>query len=580
PPSVAPGSPLLVREALKGSGSGPPSRASPPPPHQVGAAAKETGKPPSAPKSKPPTKPKPPVPKPKTKGHAAYIAAFPELPGPGEPGFDGDYSRVPKPTNQTPTDQFWRFADQYLRNITDEDMKWLGSKGEDRSLYMIPPLGRPYRQQWDEDDRQLRIGAGLPSTTSSIPPPLGPPQQVADLRPHLSNSARDGTPVKEYVESNDTVVDGDVYLGHFSERLMSALLQEGLMPAASGVGSGGAEQPDEGKADDGDRVLKGAGEGRSRADLVSLEERLKWELREIGLIGDDDIDWSTTEDDAVCVQLRSLQRQLQERVQANHARKLRVLEVARRWKGYQEYREVLDQLDRMLEQAYIRRFRSAKKKKTPLQPIRPLPTARPGVPQHDPDNVAEILKKRRKIMKELGERLYPRKEYGGEPKTKSIFADEVGGDDLFEWDNWDEFAHIAKRTAKQLPQASARYLWNLFPIFGWLPHYEPAWIPADILAGFTIGMVVVPQSLAYAKVAQLPPEYGLYSSFVGVIVYSLFATSKDMTIGPTAVMALTVGQVINRVNADQSVANVAIATAFSMIGGLISMCKTCFGPVM
>ena len=50
-------------------------------------------------------------------------------------------------------------------------------------------------------------------------------------------------------------------------------------------------------------------------------------------------------------------------------------------------------------------------------------------------------------------------------------------------------------------------------------------------AGITVGAVVVPQSMAYAKLAQLPPQFGLYSSFMGVLIYWFFATSKDITIG-------------------------------------------------
>ena len=51
------------------------------------------------------------------------------------------------------------------------------------------------------------------------------------------------------------------------------------------------------------------------------------------------------------------------------------------------------------------------------------------------------------------------------------------------------------------------------------------------LAGITVGAVVVPQGMAYAKLAELPVEYGLYSSFMGVLLYWFFATSKDITIG-------------------------------------------------
>ena len=49
--------------------------------------------------------------------------------------------------------------------------------------------------------------------------------------------------------------------------------------------------------------------------------------------------------------------------------------------------------------------------------------------------------------------------------------------------------------------------------------------------GITVGAVVVPQSMAYAALAELEPQFGLYSSFMGVLLYWFFATSKDITIG-------------------------------------------------
>ena len=54
---------------------------------------------------------------------------------------------------------------------------------------------------------------------------------------------------------------------------------------------------------------------------------------------------------------------------------------------------------------------------------------------------------------------------------------------------------------------------------------------ADFIAGLTIGLVVVPQAMAYAILAQLTPAYGLYTSFTGAVLYWLFGTSKDIVIG-------------------------------------------------
>lgn len=73
------------------------------------------------------------------------------------------------------------------------------------------------------------------------------------------------------------------------------------------------------------------------------------------------------------------------------------------------------------------------------------------------------------------------------------------------------------------------------------------------------------------QIATLPPQYGLYSSFVGVMIYCLFATSKDVTIGPVAVMSLTVASIISAVQSDHPNQwdSPLIATTLSFLCGFI-----------
>ena len=75
------------------------------------------------------------------------------------------------------------------------------------------------------------------------------------------------------------------------------------------------------------------------------------------------------------------------------------------------------------------------------------------------------------------------------------------------------------------------YLIRLFPFLQWIGRYNLQWFIGDLVAGITVGAVVVPQGMAYAKLAELSVEFGLYSSFMGVLIYWFFATSKDITIG-------------------------------------------------
>lgn len=88
------------------------------------------------------------------------------------------------------------------------------------------------------------------------------------------------------------------------------------------------------------------------------------------------------------------------------------------------------------------------------------------------------------------------------------------------------------------------WAYHLFPFTHWIGRYNGTWLIADLVAGITVGAVVVPQSMAYAKLAELPVQFGLYSSFMGVLIYWFFATSKDITIGPVAVMSTVTGTVV------------------------------------
>jgi sodium-independent sulfate anion transporter 11 len=114
------------------------------------------------------------------------------------------------------------------------------------------------------------------------------------------------------------------------------------------------------------------------------------------------------------------------------------------------------------------------------------------------------------------------------------------------------------------------YALSLFPFISWIGHYNVQWFLGDLVAGITIGAVVVPQGMAYAKLANLPVEFGLYSSFMGVLIYWLFATSKDITIGPVAVMSqLTGGIVADLAKTLPEYEGHEIASALGILAGAI-----------
>ncbi|XP_045582275.2 sodium-independent sulfate anion transporter isoform X2 [Procambarus clarkii] len=97
-------------------------------------------------------------------------------------------------------------------------------------------------------------------------------------------------------------------------------------------------------------------------------------------------------------------------------------------------------------------------------------------------------------------------------------------------------AAIIKRGVRRT--FSKETLFKRLPITSWLPKYNLECFEGDLMAGFTVGLTVIPQGIAYAVVAGLPPNYGLYSSFMGCFMYLIFGSCKDITIGPTAIMAI------------------------------------------
>jgi len=81
---------------------------------------------------------------------------------------------------------------------------------------------------------------------------------------------------------------------------------------------------------------------------------------------------------------------------------------------------------------------------------------------------------------------------------------------------------------------------KIIPILHWLPNYNKSWLKGDIEAGLTVGIMLIPQGIAYAMIAGLPPIYGLYTAMIPQVVYALFGTSRQLSVGPVAMDSLIV----------------------------------------
>ncbi|CAM8953398.1 unnamed protein product [Rhodiola kirilowii] len=85
-----------------------------------------------------------------------------------------------------------------------------------------------------------------------------------------------------------------------------------------------------------------------------------------------------------------------------------------------------------------------------------------------------------------------------------------------------------------------------FPIFEWGPHYSFKLLKSDMVAGLTIASLAIPQGISYAKLANLPPIVGLYSSFVPPLVYAVLGSSRDLAVGPVSIASLIMGSMLRQ----------------------------------
>ncbi|KAF2531361.1 hypothetical protein F2Q70_00032589 [Brassica cretica] len=113
----------------------------------------------------------------------------------------------------------------------------------------------------------------------------------------------------------------------------------------------------------------------------------------------------------------------------------------------------------------------------------------------------------------------------------------------------DPFRQFKNQNASRKVVLGLQYF---FPICEWAPRYNLKLFKSDLIAGITIASLAIPQGISYAKLANLPPILGLYSSFVPPLVYAVLGSSRDLAVGTTAVGSLLMGAMLSKeVNAEK-----------------------------
>src|SRR5215207_8645550 len=108
---------------------------------------------------------------------------------------------------------------------------------------------------------------------------------------------------------------------------------------------------------------------------------------------------------------------------------------------------------------------------------------------------------------------------------------------------------------------------RLVPALDWLAHYRRAWLQGDVVAALTTWALVVPQAIAYAQIADLPPQAGLFAAFAALLGYALLGSSRQLIVSPTSSTAAITAALIVPVAAGDPARFGALAAVLAILVG-------------
>ncbi|KAK2742498.1 Transcriptional regulator [Myotisia sp. PD_48] len=321
---------------------------------------------------------------------------------------DKDFSNA-KPTNQVSANTFATYLEPFVRPLTEEDIAFLKEKGDRATPFLMPRRGKKhYTDIWAEED---------------------------GLNAEFSHQDREKLPLNQgrgnVEQITDETAETDlVSVPPMLSRLYSLLRFEHRSVPEDSAAQTGAEEPttvngtvngetamdiDQPNGETDSKPLNSATTfpdaspsgfkvPAAKLDHAQLDERLKAELRYIGLLGpEDNPEYDAHYDDDIAERLRILQAELKKQMINNGARKSRLLEVARERLAYQEYSTIHDDLDSQVQQAYLKRTRTLGKSKKGSAKHRPggagggsHPVSSVGVGRPGIGDMARTLMDRRK----------------------------------------------------------------------------------------------------------------------------------------------------------------------------------------
>jgi len=123
-----------------------------------------------------------------------------------------------------------------------------------------------------------------------------------------------------------------------------------------------------------------------------------------------------------------------------------------------------------------------------------------------------------------------------------------------------------------MTEPGTRRLTSLIPILAWLPNYDRRWLSKDAIAGASVWALLVPQGVAYASIAGVPPQYGLYAAMFGLALYAIFGSSRQVVTGPSATVAAVSASAVGGIAAAGAALSdtwIAHTATLALVAGLL-----------
>ena len=116
-----------------------------------------------------------------------------------------------------------------------------------------------------------------------------------------------------------------------------------------------------------------------------------------------------------------------------------------------------------------------------------------------------------------------------------------------------------------------RGLRSYLPVLQWLPSYKRSWLRADLIAGLTLAALVVPEGMAYAELAGMPPETALYGAWIALVMFAIFGGSRQLVVGAASSVAIMSASIVVNMAAPGSADFIALTMALASLTGIISI---------